>query len=173
MKAVKHAASGRYLMCKSLHCYLHLLYRSTFILLSAKCMLGLFRLPVIHRTLTWITRSLTCVRDHSYVCVYTQGLGTLTACVCVCLCVCVCVCDLLWNVLLHNFYFHRTPRGDMFADVDTSDIDVFIHSPSHCCGFVCLTWAGTTQTRVPVETGELAHHENQPCHWGRYPHLLG
>ena len=42
MKALKPAANGRYLMCKSLPCYFHLLYRSTFIFLSAKCMLGLF-----------------------------------------------------------------------------------------------------------------------------------
>ena len=39
---------------------------------------GSFRLSIIHRTLTWTwtTRSLTCVRDHSYACVYTRGLGT-------------------------------------------------------------------------------------------------
>ena len=36
-----------YLMCKSLPCYFNLLYRirSTFILLTAKCMLGLFVFP--------------------------------------------------------------------------------------------------------------------------------
>ena len=34
---------------------------------------------VIHRTLTWTTGSLTCVRDHSYAWVYTQELGTPTA----------------------------------------------------------------------------------------------
>ena len=33
---------------------------------------------VIHRTLTWITGYVTCVRDHSYACVYTRGLGTPT-----------------------------------------------------------------------------------------------
>ena len=38
-----------------------------------------FRVSVIHQTLTWTTRSLTCVHDHSYVFVYTQGFGTLTA----------------------------------------------------------------------------------------------
>ena len=38
-----------------------------------------FRVSVIHRTLTWTTESLTCVRDHSYACVYTRGLGTPTA----------------------------------------------------------------------------------------------
>ena len=37
-----------------------------------------FRVSVIHQSLTWTTGSLTCVRDHSYACVYTQGLGTLT-----------------------------------------------------------------------------------------------
>ena len=44
-------------------------------------MLGLFVFPIIHRTLTWTTGSLTCVRDHCYPCVYryTQGLGTQTA----------------------------------------------------------------------------------------------
>ena len=42
------------------------------------CMLVIFVFPVsiIHRTLTWTTGSLTCVR--SYVCVYTQGWGTPT-----------------------------------------------------------------------------------------------
>ena len=55
-------------------------YISTFILLSSKCMLGLFMFPaVIHRTLTWTTWYLTCVRDHSDACVYTRGVGTPTA----------------------------------------------------------------------------------------------
>ena len=44
------AANGHYLVCKSLTCdtytlLLNLLYRSTFILLSVKCMLGLFMFP--------------------------------------------------------------------------------------------------------------------------------
>ena len=30
---------------------------------------GSFRVSVIHQTLTWITRCLTCVCDHSYVCI--------------------------------------------------------------------------------------------------------
>ena len=34
-----------------------------------------FRVSVIHQTLTWTTVSLTCVRDHSCACAYTQGLG--------------------------------------------------------------------------------------------------
>ena len=38
-----------------------------------------FTFSEIHRTLTWTTGSLTCVRDHSYACVYTRGLGTPTA----------------------------------------------------------------------------------------------
>ena len=33
----------------------------------------------IHQTLTWNTGSLSCQHDHSYACVYTQGLGTPTA----------------------------------------------------------------------------------------------
>ena len=37
---------------------------------------GSFRVSVIHRTLTWTTGSLTCVR--SYACVYTRGWGTQT-----------------------------------------------------------------------------------------------
>ena len=40
---------------------------------------GSFRVPVIYRTLTWTTGSLTCVRGHACACVYTQGLGTPTA----------------------------------------------------------------------------------------------
>ena len=39
---------------------------------------GPFRISVIHWTLTWTTGSLTCIRDHSYACVYTLGLGTPT-----------------------------------------------------------------------------------------------
>ena len=34
-----------------------------------------FRVSVKHRTLTWTTGPLTCVRDHSYACVQTRGLG--------------------------------------------------------------------------------------------------
>ena len=33
------------------------------------------RVSVIHRTLTWTTWRLTCVRDHSSACVYTRGVG--------------------------------------------------------------------------------------------------
>ena len=36
---------------------------------------GYFIVSVIYRTLIWTTGFLTCVRDHSYACVYTQGLG--------------------------------------------------------------------------------------------------
>ena len=32
---------------------------------------GSFYVSVIHRTLTWTTRSFTCIRGHSYACVYT------------------------------------------------------------------------------------------------------
>ena len=77
-EALKLEANGRYLVCKSSPYYFHLLYRSTFFLLSAKCMLGLCD-SVIHRTLTWTTGSSACVRDHSCAWVYTRGLGTLTA----------------------------------------------------------------------------------------------
>ena len=45
LKAVKPAANGHYLMCKSLPYYLRLLYKSTVILLSVKCMPGLFMFP--------------------------------------------------------------------------------------------------------------------------------
>ena len=37
-----------------------------------------FCVSVIHQTLTWTTGSLMCVREHLYVCVYTQGLGIPT-----------------------------------------------------------------------------------------------
>ena len=37
-----------------------------------------FCVTVIHQTLTWTTGSLMCVREHSYACVYTWGLGTST-----------------------------------------------------------------------------------------------
>ena len=39
---------------------------------------GSFCVSVFHRTRTWTTWSLTCVRDHSCACVYTRGLGTPT-----------------------------------------------------------------------------------------------
>ena len=46
----------------------------------SKVHIGLFRVSIIHRTMTWTTGSLTCVRDYSYACVYTRGLiGTSTA----------------------------------------------------------------------------------------------
>ena len=35
--------------------------------------------PVCSVSVTWATGSLTCVRDHSYACIYTWGLGTLTS----------------------------------------------------------------------------------------------
>ena len=41
---------------------------------------GSFHVSIIHQTFIWTTGSLTCVRDHSYVCVYTWGLDTLKAC---------------------------------------------------------------------------------------------
>ena len=39
---------------------------------------GSFRVSVIHHALTWTTGSLTCIRDHSFACVCTRGLGTPT-----------------------------------------------------------------------------------------------
>ena len=48
-------------------------------LISYKEHAGPFRVSIIHRSLTWTTGSLTCERDLSYACVYTRGLGTLTA----------------------------------------------------------------------------------------------
>ena len=57
---------------------LHLLYRDTFIILSVKCYRSV-RVSVIHRTPTWTTGFVTCVRHHSYACLYTRGLVTPTA----------------------------------------------------------------------------------------------
>ena len=37
------------------------------------CVQG-FCVSIIHQTLTWTAGSLTCVRDHSYACVYTSGV---------------------------------------------------------------------------------------------------
>ena len=79
LKALKPAANSRYFMCKTLPYCFHLLYRSTFILLTAKCMLVFFRVSAIHRTPTWTTGPLTCVSDLSCAYAYTRGLGTLTA----------------------------------------------------------------------------------------------
>ena len=36
---------------------------------------GSFHVSVFHQPLTWTTGSLTCVHDHSYACVYAQGLA--------------------------------------------------------------------------------------------------
>ena len=47
---------------------------SHFVHLSVKCMLARsVRVSVIHRTLTWTTACLTCVREQSCACVYTHG----------------------------------------------------------------------------------------------------
>ena len=48
-------------------------------LINYKVHAGCFCASVIHQTLTWTIGSLTCVRDHSYACIYTWGLGTQTA----------------------------------------------------------------------------------------------
>ena len=40
------------------------------LIINYKVHAGSFRVSIIHRTLTWSTGSLTCVRDHSYACVY-------------------------------------------------------------------------------------------------------
>ena len=42
-------------------------------LIKYKVHAGSFRVSRIHRTLTWTTGSLMCLRDHSYACVYTRG----------------------------------------------------------------------------------------------------
>ena len=65
------------------HAFTHILYtnhvvRSASSAIIFQCMLGLFvfRVSVIHRTLTWTTGYVKCVCDHSCACVYTRGLGT-------------------------------------------------------------------------------------------------
>ena len=40
-----------------------------------KCMLDIFPVSIIHRTLTWTTGSITCVRDYSYACMYCRHRG--------------------------------------------------------------------------------------------------
>ena len=45
------------------------------LLINYKVHAGSFRVSVIHRDLTWTTGSLTCVRNHSYACVFTRGVG--------------------------------------------------------------------------------------------------
>ena len=57
------------------HSYNHVV-RSARSAITFQWMLGLFVcVSVIHRTLTWTTWSWTYVRDLSYACVYTRGLG--------------------------------------------------------------------------------------------------
>ena len=53
--------------------------RTRNIIIIIKVHAGSFRVCIIHQTLTWTTGSLTCVRDHSYACIFTQVLGTPTA----------------------------------------------------------------------------------------------
>ena len=74
LKDLKPAVNGRYLMCKSLPYYLHLLYRNTFILLSrvSKVHAGSFYVSIIHQTLTWTVGSLTCSWSFLYVHIHTH-----------------------------------------------------------------------------------------------------
>ena len=78
LKALKPAANGCYLMCKSSTYYFHLLYKSTLKMYPpvSKVYAGSFRVSVIHRILTWTTGFLTRVR--SYACIYILGWGTPT-----------------------------------------------------------------------------------------------
>ena len=48
---------------------------TVFYISSVQC----FHVSIIHQTLTWTTGSLSCVRDHSFACICTRGLGTLTS----------------------------------------------------------------------------------------------
>ena len=67
-------------MCRPLPYYYHWYTVQKYIYSSvSKVHAGSFRVSVNHRTPTWTTGSLACVCDHSYACVYTQGLGTPTA----------------------------------------------------------------------------------------------
>ena len=45
------------------------------LLINYKVHAGSLCVSIIHQTLTWTTGSLTCVRDHSYACGYTQRVG--------------------------------------------------------------------------------------------------
>ena len=45
------------------------------ILIYYKVHAGSFHVSIIHRTLTWTTLSLTCLRDPYYACVYAPGVG--------------------------------------------------------------------------------------------------
>ena len=47
-------------------------------LINYKVHAGSFCISVMHLTLTWTTGSLTCISDHSYACVCTQGLGAVS-----------------------------------------------------------------------------------------------
>ena len=54
-------------------------WAATFRLPGLKMHAGYFRVFIIHRTLTWTTGYVTCVRGLSYACVCTRVLGTPTA----------------------------------------------------------------------------------------------
>ena len=75
---LKAAANGRYLVCKSLDTILPFKFSvQKYIYPSvSKVHAGSFRVSVIHWTLTRTTGSSTCVRDYSYACVFTRGVGT-------------------------------------------------------------------------------------------------
>ena len=87
MAQTKHRELAQHAHSHGLHAFTHTLTSTQLQPRGAKRQLsyyfsvhaGSFHVSVIHRTLTWTTGSLSCVRDHSHVYIkYTQRLGTLT-----------------------------------------------------------------------------------------------
>ena len=64
LKALKSAANGRYLMCKSITLLFPFTVQKYIYSPVGKVHAGSFHVSVIHRNLTWTTGSLTCVHDH-------------------------------------------------------------------------------------------------------------
>ena len=80
LKALKPDANGRYLINVQIFTLLFPFGVQKYIYHPvSKVHAGSFCVSLIHQTLTWTTRSLTCVHDHSCARVYTWGLGTPTA----------------------------------------------------------------------------------------------
>ena len=129
-------------------CYFHLLYRSTFYPSVSKVHAGSFRVSIIHRTLTWTTGSLMCIRDYCYACVYTRGLGTPHR---------LWVSTFLTPKTYHKFFLcSRRRRGSnlrSFGSLDLESDALLTELPRHpydICG-----WLGVNKPMIYVTLGHF------------------
>ena len=90
---------------------------------------GSIRVSVIHRTRTWSTGSLTCVRDHSCACVYTRGLSTPTT------------SQHIWTRENSHFFLLCSWRGSNLWPLDLESDALRIEPPRHPLNIVCRQFA--------------------------------